>query len=181
MKATAITVGISSGGGYYVSVGKPFSAVGSDSWALYPFETHHCYSRYAPVCDKVCDRACTLVAAICADRRILQLDSEYRILDSLVSGWRHHAIGRSGLDRLGDCLRGMVRNTSRGRVLFKPVLLGRPLGLRALPVFLALLAGSFLFRPVGFVLAVPVLAVANVFWPYFRARNVERSLGKPGA
>jgi putative heme transporter len=63
----------------------------------------------------------------------------------------------------------------------QPVLLGRPLGLRAVPVFLALLAGSFFFGPVGFVLAVPVLAVANVFWRYFRARHLERSLGKPGA
>ena len=63
----------------------------------------------------------------------------------------------------------------------QPVLLGRPLGLRAVPVFLALLAGSFFFGPVGFVLAVPVLAVANVFWRYFRGRNLERSLGKPDA
>src|SRR5690242_18783325 len=65
--------------------------------------------------------------------------------------------------------------------LLQPVLLGRPLGLRAVPVFLALLAGSFFFGPVGFVLAVPVLAVANVFWRYFRDRNLERSLGKPDA
>ena len=64
--------------------------------------------------------------------------------------------------------------------VLQPVLLGRPLGLRALPVFLALLAGSFLFGPVGFVLAVPVLAVANVFWRYFRSRNPERPLAKPG-
>lgn len=49
-----------------------------------------------------------------------------------------------------------------------PRLLGRPLGLRPLPVFVALLAASLLFGVVGFFLAVPVLAVANVFWRYFR-------------
>jgi putative heme transporter len=63
--------------------------------------------------------------------------------------------------------------------VLQPLLLGRPLGLRAVPVFLALVAGSLLFGPLGFVLAVPVLAVANVFWQYFRNRNLERSLGKP--
>src|SRR3954452_25471453 len=31
----------------------------------------------------------------------------------------------------------------------QPILLGRPLGLRALPVFLALLTGSFLFGPMA--------------------------------
>lgn len=52
-----------------------------------------------------------------------------------------------------------------------PKLLGRPLGLRPLLVFVALLAGSFLFGPIGFLLAVPVLAVAGVFWRYFRDRQ----------
>jgi predicted PurR-regulated permease PerM len=52
-----------------------------------------------------------------------------------------------------------------------PKLLSKPLGLRAVPVFLALLAGSLFFGPIGFVLAVPVLAIANVFWRYFRERN----------
>jgi|SRR5947209_10796667 len=63
--------------------------------------------------------------------------------------------------------------------VLQPLLLGRPLGLRAVPVFVALVAGSLLFGPLGLVLAVPVLAVANVFWQYFRNRNLERSLGKP--
>ena len=63
--------------------------------------------------------------------------------------------------------------------VLQPLLLGRPLGLRAIPIFLALLAGSLFFGPLGIILAVPVLAVANVFWQYFRTRNVERSLGKP--
>jgi predicted PurR-regulated permease PerM len=52
-----------------------------------------------------------------------------------------------------------------------PRLLSRPLGLRPLPVFIALLAASLLFGPLGFFLAVPVLAVANVFWRYFRHRS----------
>jgi putative heme transporter len=73
----------------------------------------------------------------------------------------------------------LVVQAVEGFVL-QPVLLSRPLGLRALPVFLALLAGGLFFGPLGVVLAVPVLAVANVFWQYFRARNSERSLGKPG-
>jgi putative heme transporter len=51
-----------------------------------------------------------------------------------------------------------------------PKLMGRPLGLRPLLVFVALLAGSFLFGPIGFFLAVPILAVGNVFWRYFRER-----------
>jgi predicted PurR-regulated permease PerM len=55
--------------------------------------------------------------------------------------------------------------------LIAPRLLSKPLGLRPLPVFLALLAGSFFFGPIGFLLAVPVLAVAAVFWRYFRDRR----------
>ena len=52
-----------------------------------------------------------------------------------------------------------------------PRLLSKPLGLRPLPVFLVLLAGSIFFGPIGFLLAVPVLAVAAVFWRYFRDRR----------
>ncbi len=51
-----------------------------------------------------------------------------------------------------------------------PRLLSKPLGLRPLPVFIALLAGSLLFGPIGLFLAVPVLAVAAVFYRYFRKR-----------
>jgi predicted PurR-regulated permease PerM len=54
-----------------------------------------------------------------------------------------------------------------------PRLLSKPLGLRPLPVFLVLIAGSFFFGPIGFVLAVPVLAVAAVFWRYFRDRRAQ--------
>jgi predicted PurR-regulated permease PerM len=52
-----------------------------------------------------------------------------------------------------------------------PRLLSKPLGLRPLPVFLVLLAGSLFLGPIGFVLAVPVLAVVAVFWRYFRDRR----------
>jgi predicted PurR-regulated permease PerM len=65
--------------------------------------------------------------------------------------------------------------------VLQPVLLGKPLGLRALPVFLALIAGSLLFGPLGFILAVPVLAVANVFWRYFSDKQAERSPRKQRA
>jgi predicted PurR-regulated permease PerM len=52
-----------------------------------------------------------------------------------------------------------------------PRLLSRPLGLRALPVFLALLVASFLFGPIGILLTVPVLAVGMVFWRYYLSRK----------
>jgi predicted PurR-regulated permease PerM len=55
--------------------------------------------------------------------------------------------------------------------VLQPILLGRPLGLRAIPVFLALLIGGLVFGPLGFVLAVPVLAVANVFWQHIRRKR----------
>jgi predicted PurR-regulated permease PerM len=74
----------------------------------------------------------------------------------------------------------LVVQVLEGFVL-QPVLLSRPLGLRALPVFLALLGGSFLFGPVGFILAVPVLAVANVFWRHFQDRDLARLPGKHDA
>ncbi len=54
-----------------------------------------------------------------------------------------------------------------------PRLLSKPLGLRPLPVFLALLAGSFLFGPLGLFLAVPILAVAAVFYRYFQNRRPQ--------
>ena len=54
-----------------------------------------------------------------------------------------------------------------------PRLLSKPLGLRPLPVFLALIAGSFFFGPIGFILAVPVLSIAAVFWRYFRDRQTQ--------
>ena len=55
-----------------------------------------------------------------------------------------------------------------------PRLLSKPLGLRPLPVFVALLAGSILFGPVGLLLAVPLLAVAAVFYRHFRKMQDSR-------
>lgn len=52
-----------------------------------------------------------------------------------------------------------------------PRLLSRPLGLGALPVFFALLLGSFFFGPIGLFLAVPVLAIALVFWRYLLSKQ----------
>jgi predicted PurR-regulated permease PerM len=52
-----------------------------------------------------------------------------------------------------------------------PRLFGKPLGLKPLPVFVALLAGSMLFGPLGLFLAVPVLAVAAVWWRFFKNRG----------
>lgn len=54
--------------------------------------------------------------------------------------------------------------------ILTPRILGRPLGLRPLAVFAAILIGSLAFGPIGFLVAVPALAVANVFWRYFRKR-----------
>jgi len=49
------------------------------------------------------------------------------------------------------------------------------------PVFLALVVGGLFFGPIGFLLAVPILAVANVFWQYFRSRKAEHSIEKEQA
>ena len=51
-----------------------------------------------------------------------------------------------------------------------PRLISRPLGLKELPVFAALLLGSLFFGPLGLVFAVPVLAIGLVFWRHFRKR-----------
>ncbi len=51
-----------------------------------------------------------------------------------------------------------------------PRILSKPLGLRPLLVFVAVVAGSFLFGPLGFLFALPVLAVIMVFWRYFQNR-----------
>jgi predicted PurR-regulated permease PerM len=55
-----------------------------------------------------------------------------------------------------------------------PHFLGRPLGLRPMVTFLAVLLGSLLFGPLGFFLAVPALAVGQVFWRYWRDRRPGR-------
>lgn len=51
-----------------------------------------------------------------------------------------------------------------------PRFIGRPLGLKELPVLAALLLGSLVFGPIGFLVAVPVLAVGTVFWRHMRHR-----------
>jgi len=51
-----------------------------------------------------------------------------------------------------------------------PRLIGRPLGLKELPVLAALLLGSLVFGPIGLLVAVPVLAVGTVFWRHMRHR-----------
>ena len=59
--------------------------------------------------------------------------------------------------------------------IITPRMLSRPLGLRTLPVFIALLAGSLLFGPIGFLLAAPTLAVGAIFWRYFRGKKQNAS------
>ena len=63
--------------------------------------------------------------------------------------------------------------------LITPRLLSKPLGLKPMPVFLALLAGSFFFGPIGLFLAVPLLAVAAVFYRYFRNREIRPTAAEP--
>lgn len=55
--------------------------------------------------------------------------------------------------------------------ILTPKMLSRQLGLRSLSVFGALLAGSLLFGPIGFLLAAPTLAIGAIFWRYFQARK----------
>jgi predicted PurR-regulated permease PerM len=58
--------------------------------------------------------------------------------------------------------------------LLLPRLIGRPLGLRELPVLAALLVGSLVFGPIGLLLAVPILAVGTVFWRHLRRSPSRR-------
>ncbi len=53
-----------------------------------------------------------------------------------------------------------------------PRLMGKPLGLKPVAVFLALICGSLLFGPLGLFLAIPVLAIALVWVRYFRGRRL---------
>lgn len=52
-----------------------------------------------------------------------------------------------------------------------PRLLSKPLGVRPLFVFIAAIAASFFFGPIGFLFALPALAVIMVFWRYFQNRK----------
>ena len=56
-------------------------------------------------------------------------------------------------------------------LVLMPRLVHRPLGLKELPAFAALLLGSLLFGPIGLLLAVPVLAIVLIFWRYFKVRR----------
>ena len=56
-----------------------------------------------------------------------------------------------------------------------PRLISRPLGLKELPVFAALLLGSLVFGPLGLVLAVPILAIGLVFWRHFRGKRQDEN------
>jgi len=51
-----------------------------------------------------------------------------------------------------------------------PKILGDRLGLSPLIIFLALAVAGIFLGPLGLLLAVPVLAVANIFWRYWRKR-----------
>ena len=53
-----------------------------------------------------------------------------------------------------------------------PRILGRQLGLSPMTVFLCVLAGGFLFGPLGMVLAAPVAAVAAIMWKPSVLRNL---------
>jgi predicted PurR-regulated permease PerM len=77
-------------------------------------------------------------------------------------------IGGGDMTRLIEVLAvWVVVQTLEGFVI-TPRLLGRPLGLRPLAVFAAILVGSLLFGPIGFFLAVPAVAVVNVIWKFVR-------------
>lgn len=76
----------------------------------------------------------------------------------------------------------LVVQTIEGYYL-TPRILGSRLGLRPLTVFFSLLVGGALFGFLGLLLAVPVLAVANVFVKFFGARSgkVISPAGRNGA
>jgi predicted PurR-regulated permease PerM len=59
--------------------------------------------------------------------------------------------------------------------ILTPRILGNRLGLSPFVVFLVLIAGSLVFGPIGLLIAVPLAAVLNVFWRYFRQSRPERT------
>jgi len=60
---------------------------------------------------------------------------------------------------------GMADNVVR------PLVISGRMRFHPLYVFFALLFGSLLFGPIGLLVAVPLLAVGNVFWKYYRQRG----------
>lgn len=53
----------------------------------------------------------------------------------------------------------------------QPKLMGRPLGLSPLAVFITLLLASFLLGPIGLLVAVPILAVGMVWYRHITRRS----------
>jgi predicted PurR-regulated permease PerM len=80
-------------------------------------------------------------------------------------------IGGSDLSHMLMALAAWVVVQGIEGFVLTPRILGGPLGLRPLYVFLALLFGSLLFGPIGLLVAVPALAVGNVFWRYYRGKS----------
>ena len=62
--------------------------------------------------------------------------------------------------------------------VWQPLLLSKPLGLRTLPVFLALLAGSLLLRASRLRSGCARFGCSNVFWRYFRGLDSRSPLNK---
>ncbi len=62
--------------------------------------------------------------------------------------------------------------------ILTPRIMGTRLGLSPFIVFLVLLAGGFFLGPIGLIVAVPLAAIINVFWRFFRQprpANIGRS------
>ena len=87
-------------------------------------------------------------------------------------------IGGSDLSHMLTALAAWVVVQGLEGFVLTPRILGTPLGLRPLYVFLALLFGSLLFGPIGLLVAVPALAVANVFWKYYRGQETKKDQGE---
>jgi len=86
---------------------------------------------------------------------------------AIFAGW----IGGSDLSHMLMVLAAWVVVQGLEGFVLTPRILGTPLGLRPLAVFLALILGSLLFGPIGLLVAVPLLAVGNVFWRYYRGKS----------
>lgn len=87
-------------------------------------------------------------------------------------------LGRPGALHAVETLAVWVAVQSLEGFVITPRILGRPLGLRPLVVFIALLLGSFFFGPLGLFLAVPVLAVAKLVWKFVFERDSIETAGR---
>lgn len=86
--------------------------------------------------------------------------------------------GHPGVLHVVETLAVWVAVQSLEGFVITPRILGRPLGLRPLVVFIAVLLGSFFFGPLGLFLAVPVLAVAKLVWNSVFERDSSESAGR---